>query len=239
MSVVSGTVGAITGGDSSRRSSNQQADAAKNALDFQKAQYAQSREDYAPWREAGENALTSLSAKVAAGPGDFTKSPGYDFRLKEGQKALERSAAARTGAMGGDTEKALLRYSQDYASGEYQNFLNQYYQSLTPKQSLAGVGMTATTGITNAGTNAANGMSNAALAAGNAQAAGTINQANSLTGNINAMGKNAIAGYSAWKSGQQPYSYTPDALTASYGGDYLAGASADAAYLDSLAAVGL
>lgn len=239
MSVVSGTVGAIIGGDSSRRSSNQQADAASQAAAVQWDMYEQNRKDYAPWREAGENALTSLSTKVAAGPGDFTKSPGYDFRLKEGNKAIERSASARTGALGGETEKALLRYNSDYASGEYQNFLNQYYQSLTPQQSLAGVGMTATTGITNAGTNAANGMSNAALAAGNAQAAGTINQANSLAGNIGSMGKNAIAGYSAWKSGQQPYSYTPDALTASYGGDYLAGASADAAYLDSLAALGL
>lgn len=239
MSIVSGTVGSIIGGDSSRRSSNQQADAAAASLKLQKSMYDQNRKDYAPWREAGKNALTDLSAKVATGPGDYTASPGYKFRLAEGQKAIERSAAARTGVLGGATEKALMRYNQDYASGEYQNFLNQYYQSLTPRQSLAGLGMTANTGITNAGTNAANQMSQAQLAMGNAQAAGTINQANSLAGNINSMGKNAIAGYSAWKSGQQPYSYTPDALTASYGGDYLAGASADAAYLDSLAALGL
>jgi hypothetical protein len=239
MSIVSGTVGAIIGGDASRKATNTQADAAKSAEQMQREMYEQNREDYAPWREAGKNALAVLQERIAAGPGDFTKSPGYDFRLAEGKKAIERSAAARTGVLGGGTEKALARYSQDYASGEYQNFLNQYYQSLTPRQSLANIGMTATTGITNSGSNAANQIAQSQIESGNAQAAGTINQANAITGNINASGRNAIAGYNAWKNAQAPAAASGAAYAGEYAGDYLAGAGADAAYLESLAALGL
>jgi hypothetical protein len=217
-------ISSIVSSDSSRKAANAQADAAKNATEVQWGMYKQNREDYAPWRMAGENAVESLSRKVAAGPGDFYKSPGYDFRLAEGNKALERSAASRTGALGADTERALIRYNQDYASGEYQNFLNQYYQSLTPYQSLAGLGMTATTGVTNAGTNAANQIAQSQMALGNAQAAGTINQANAITGSIQSGFNNAISGYNAWRQSQQP-SYVPvntnvDSMGNAYGTTY-------------------
>lgn len=52
--------------------------------------------------------------------------PGYDFRLAEGQKALERSAAARGGLKSGGTLKALTDYAQGMASQEYQNSYNRY-----------------------------------------------------------------------------------------------------------------
>jgi hypothetical protein len=199
--------------DSARKAAHSQEDAANRGTDVQWAMYKQSREDYAPWREAGGNAVESLARKVAAGPGDFYKSPGYDFRLAEGNKALERSAASRTGALGADTERALIRYNQDYASGEYDNFLARYYQSLTPLQSLSGVGQTATAGTTTAGLNAANQIAAAQQNAGNAQAAGYINSANAITGGIQSLGNNALAGYNAWRqfnngnSGYAPPTY--------------------------------
>lgn len=46
--------------------------------------------------------------------------PGYQFRLTEGQKALESSAAKRGGLLSGGTGKALQRYGQDLASQEYE-----------------------------------------------------------------------------------------------------------------------
>jgi hypothetical protein len=52
-------------------------------------------------------------------------SPGYQFRLGEGLKALERSAAARGTLLTGGTAKGLQRYAQDYASGEYGTRVNQ------------------------------------------------------------------------------------------------------------------
>jgi hypothetical protein len=214
-----GIVTSSMSADAAEDAANAQANAAKQGVDVQWAMYKQSREDYAPWRTAGNNAVANLAAKVAAGPGDFYKSPGYDFRLAEGQKALERSAAARTGALGADTERALIRYNQDYATNEYDNFLSRYYQSLTPYQSLSGVGQTATAGTTMAGTNAANSIAQGALAAGNAQAAGYINSANAITGGIQSVGNNALAGYNAWRQYNSGNSgYAPPTYNASNAG---------------------
>lgn len=69
--------------------------------------------------------------------------PGYQFRLAEGQKAIERSAAARGGLNSPATMKALQGYGQGVASEEYQNAFNRDLQT---KQNiynmLAGVGST-------------------------------------------------------------------------------------------------
>src|SRR4029453_14092195 len=53
------------------------------------------------------------------------QSPGFQFRLGEGLKALEKSAAARGTLLTGGTLKGLQRYAQDFASNEYQNRYNQ------------------------------------------------------------------------------------------------------------------
>ena len=64
-----------------------------------------------------------------AGGGDMLgalqTSPGYQFRLAEGLKGIERGAAAKGTLLTGGTLKALTRYGQDYASNEYQNRYNR------------------------------------------------------------------------------------------------------------------
>ena len=52
-------------------------------------------------------------------PGELTMDPGYQFRLSEGSKALERSAAAKGRIQGGGMLKALTRYQQGVASDEW------------------------------------------------------------------------------------------------------------------------
>jgi hypothetical protein len=52
---------------------------------------------------------------------DMTADPGYQFRLAEGQKALERSRAAQGIYRGGATMKALADYGQNAASQEFSN----------------------------------------------------------------------------------------------------------------------
>ena len=56
---------------------------------------------------------------------DLQVDPGYGFRLSEGLKALERSAAARGGLLSGGTGKALTRYGQEMASQEFGNAFNR------------------------------------------------------------------------------------------------------------------
>lgn len=107
--------------------------------------YYQSREDTAPWREAGEQALNVLSERIAAGPGEFRpeEDPGYQFGYKEFvEKPLLRGAAAGGRLGGGRTAKELTRYASDYGTTKYDQFLDRWYRSLTPYQSLAQVGQT-------------------------------------------------------------------------------------------------
>ena len=200
MSFISGPTAAVMGYSASSKAADAQAQSNLQAAVLQWKLAQQARADFAPWREAGEKSLNVLQERIAAGPGKFVESPGYEFRLKEGQRAIEGSAAARGSVLSGAAQKAALRYGQDYATNDYDNFLARYYQSLTPYQSLAGLGMTATQGTVNANTNAANQVSQYVQNMGNAQATGYINQANAVTGGINSSINNALAGYNAWKN---------------------------------------
>ncbi len=59
-------------------------------------------------------------------PEEMVKSdPSYDFRFKEGQRALTRGAAASGGLLSGGAGRALTRYGQDYVSTEYSNIYNR------------------------------------------------------------------------------------------------------------------
>jgi len=115
---------------------------------------------------------------------DFQADPGYAFRLSEGQKALDRSAAARGGLISGAALKAATRYGQDMGSQEYTNAFNRYQvnrtNQLNPLQSLMGAGQSATNTLTNAAGNFGNAEAANITNAGNARASGYLGQANAL-----------------------------------------------------------
>lgn len=56
---------------------------------------------------------------------DFVKDPGYNFRLAEGEKGIDRALAARGGRESGAALKAIARYNQDFGSNEFQNAFNR------------------------------------------------------------------------------------------------------------------
>ena len=118
----------------------------------------------------------------------FQADPGYGFRMSEGMKALERSAAARGGLMGGATGKALQRFGQELGSQEYQNAFNRYQAErsarLNPLQSLAGVAQSATNVLGTAGQNYATGAGEALGAGAQARASGYMGMANAITGGL-------------------------------------------------------
>lgn len=194
------TVGsALISANASGKAADAQADAARDSSATQLAMFDRNREDMAPWRAAGETALGQLGTGTAAGGefnsrfsmGDFQQDPGYQFRLAEGQRALERSAAARGGALGGGSLRALTRYGQDYASGEYQNAYNRWNSDQTNRfnrlASLSGIGQTATRDVANMGMTTAGNIGANQLAAGNAAAAGYVGQANAINGGLGNM----------------------------------------------------
>jgi hypothetical protein len=139
------------------------AQSAREALDLQRRMYDESVARQQPWLQAGQNALTKLTSAseyTPFGMDQFKQDPGYGFRMSEGMKALERSAAARGGLLSGGTLKGIQRYGQDLGSQEYQNAFNRYQAErqarLGPLQSLAGVGQTTANTLGQYGQNYAN-----------------------------------------------------------------------------------
>ena len=208
--VVGVTAGAsLLGGAMSARGASQAADTQAAAADrsaaLQKEMFDLQRAGQEPYRQAGltgQNRLMELLGlggdTGAAGYGkygrdfgmsDFQADPGYAFRLGEGQKALERSAAARGGLISGGALKAATRYGQDMGSQEYQNAFNRYQTSranqLQPLGNLMASGQSA---ASNQGTAAGNYGTNAGqayMAGGQATAAGQLGMGNTIS---NALG---------------------------------------------------
>jgi hypothetical protein len=71
-----------------------------------------------PFSRDEYEAATPFEAPTAA---DMAADPSYQFRLKQGQDALERSGAARGVTNTGGTLKDILDYGQNAASQEYGN----------------------------------------------------------------------------------------------------------------------
>jgi hypothetical protein len=137
---------------------------------------------------------------------DFEVDPGYAFRMSEGMKALERSAAARGGLLSGATLKGTQRFGQDLASQEYNNAFNRFQANrasqgqeynnafnrfqaersgtLNPLQSLSGVGQSTANMLTNVGQNYASQAGETLMGGANARASGYVGQANAIGGTI-------------------------------------------------------
>ena len=140
--------------DAAKQAASTQADANKYAADLQYKMYQEQKALQKPWQEAGTGAINRLAAGLAQGgefgtkfsQTDWQQDPGYAFRLKEGNRALNQSAAARGGLISGNALKAAEQYGQEMGSQEYQNAFNRYYREreamLNPLQSLANVGQT-------------------------------------------------------------------------------------------------
>lgn len=155
-----------------------QTDATGQANALTAAMYDQNRADLEPWRTAGGGAVKRLSDMLQPGyKFDSSTDPGYDFRMGEGQKLLERSAAARGNLYSGGTGRALTRYGQDYASNEFNNSTNRL-------AALAGLGQTATNSTVAAGVNSANQQAQNTVGAGDARASGYVGAANAIGGTL-------------------------------------------------------
>ena len=179
----------LIGSSASKKAASTQADAANRAADLQMQQFERQVELQEPWRQAGITALNKLTPLATEytpfGMDQFQQDPGYAFRMQEGMKALERSAAARGGLLSGGMLRGAQRYGQDLASQEYMNAFNRYQAErnarLNPLQSLAGVGQTATNQLGQAGQTMASNVGQALGAAAQARASGYIGGANALS----------------------------------------------------------
>ena len=195
-------VGAVIGSKASSKAANTQAAASDRAAELQQQQFERQVELQAPFREAGVRALPELEAASrykTFGMDQFTADPGYGFRLAEGQKALDRQAAARGGLISGAALRGAQRYGQEMGSQEYTNAFNRYQTErqarLNPLQSLAGMAQTSVGQLGQAGQAMASGVGEAGMQAANARASGYIGGANALS--------QGLTGYLNYSQGQQ------------------------------------
>lgn len=178
---------------SSKKAAKAQADAARQASNTQMAMFNQAREDNMPWMEAGQgglNALMELYGLQLDGNGSYTRSadpsaamkwlqmdPSYQFRLQQGQSALENSAAARGGMLSGNALRALSDYGQNTASQEYGNVANRL-------AGLAGVGQGTAQYLGNAGMNTGASVGANQVMAGQARASGYMGRYNAINNGL-------------------------------------------------------
>ena len=141
------------GSEAAKSAANTQANAAQNALDFQRQQFNTIQEQGRAGRAAGYNALNQLGALGSGsygmydeqgnptgqgmGTGYLTKQftpedfaagidPGYAFRKQQGEEATNRMANTAGGLIGGNALQGLQNYSQGLASQEFGNAFNRF-----------------------------------------------------------------------------------------------------------------
>jgi len=212
---------ALIGGAASARGTKKAAQAQTQAADqsaqLQREIFERQTELQEPFRQAGITSQNELMRLLGIGgdetagdygmltrqfrPEDMQMDPGYQFRLAEGMKALERSAAARGGLLSGSALRGTQRFGQDLASQEYMNAFNRAQAQLGTRLgtlgSLYGAGQAAAQQVAGqAGQMGAN-VGNLMMGAGQARASGYLGQANALS---QALGQGAM-GYGLARGG--------------------------------------
>jgi hypothetical protein len=177
MGIVGDIAGAWMGAKASKKASKAQVKMAEAAIAEQRRQYDQTRADFAPWRDAGGQAIGAGWGMLQPGY-DHTTSPGYDFRFSEGQRAVESGAASKGRLMSGGTLKDLVRFGQGVAADDFNDQFNR-------TMAVAAGGQQANTTVGQLGAQAATNIGNAQMQAGNARASGYMGAANSWINGIN------------------------------------------------------
>jgi hypothetical protein len=198
--VGSAAVGAVATSAAASKAAGAQRDAANKASATELEMFNRTTELQKPWRDAGQGALSQLTAGTVPGGdfnsdftmADFNADPGYAFRMREGQRALESSAAARGGLLSGGTGKALVNYGQEAGSQEFSAAYNRFNADRSRRfdrlAGIAGVGQTATRDTAQAGMQAAGNIASNQLAAGNARSANYIAKGNAINQGIGTIG---------------------------------------------------
>lgn len=184
------------------KAADAQTKAAQQAQMFQQQQYAENKANVQPYITGGQGASNllqsfyGLNGDQALGESAlarFYQSPDYQFALKGGRDALDNSAAAKGGVLGGNQ----IRAQTEYGAGLATQNLNGYLSRLS---GMAGQGITAAGVLGNQGVASAKYAGDASMAAGTADAAGTLGMVKGFNSGLNTlslynqMGKSSYGG---------------------------------------------
>ena len=197
MSILGNLAQGFIGSQAEGKAERQRLAGIEEAKGFQTRGYEEGKGYYNPFLETGMGANKLLAARLGLGgdtsaPGygefmrnfsmaDYQQDPGYQFRLQEGLKQLQGSAAARGGLLSGATVRGGQKYAQNLASQEYGNAYQRYMDQMQNRYNMLaaqqGVGFRAGGALADLGSQYAANMSNLGIGAGNVRAQSTLNKA--------------------------------------------------------------
>ena len=187
--------GGLISANAAENAAGQQASAANNATATQLQMFNSLNEQGAPYRQAGQNALKTITEMQpqfthSFGAEDLKSNlaPNYQFQLEQGLGAVKNAGNLQTGLLSGNTLRAVNDYAQNFAGNAYQQAFNNYnaQQSniFNRLATVAGLGQTANQTTAGAGSTISGNAANTMVGAGAAQAAGTVGAANALSGGL-------------------------------------------------------
>ena len=162
-----------------------------------------------PWTTTGVPAnqdqadLLGLNGQDAANAAmaKFQQSPGYQWQLGQGLRAVDAGAAANGLLRSGATLKAEQTFGAGLADSDFGNYWNRLQQ-------LSGAGLTAAGGIANAATGGAANIANVDIGQAGADASIYGNMAKSIGTSANQlMQTNAVQSYLGGGGGNQGIAY--------------------------------
>jgi hypothetical protein len=204
-----GLFGASKSASAAKNAASAQERSAREATALQREMFNTTRSDMMPWLDAGKTALGKMMSELGIneGGGGFATSPGYEFRVQQGEKGVLNSLSSMGMKNSGKALKSLETFRQGIASDEYNNWLNRV-------AGIAGAGQSQSTSLGGMGQNAANAMGQNMQSAGAARASGYVGASNAWSQGIGQVG-NAL-GQLSQTSGYRPQNYFPPAPPQNY-----------------------
>jgi len=186
-----GTKAQVEAGD---RASALEQQSAADQLKLQRQIWEKQQADQKPYLEQGTYGINTLGALMrpnADTSAILKNDPSYQFRLKQGQQALDRSSAARGMGYSGAQLKAAQDYGQGMASTEFQNYYNRLAGLAQGGQqaanTLGGMGSNYANSAGNTFANLSNAQTNILGQQANARASGYAANANAISGGLNSL----------------------------------------------------
>jgi hypothetical protein len=203
--------GANKASSAQEAAANKAAAIQQQAMEYQKQNYETASGNLSPFIKTGTGATNLLASFYGLNGSDpalgqsalerFRQSPDYQFAKTEGINALDNSAAAKGGVLGGNQMRAVTEYGSGLATQNLQNYL-------TRLTGLSGQGIQAGGYLGQIGTGAgsqvgtsANNIANSTMAAGTAEASGILGTVKGIDSGLNSLslynqlGKSSYSGY--------------------------------------------
>ncbi|WP_104655092.1 hypothetical protein [Ralstonia insidiosa] len=241
VSAAAGLAGAAMSSSAASDAADTQAGAARDTAAMQNAQWQQTQTNLRPFLDLGTNAINPLMRAMGydtnwnADPSNilnqtFTaptlaeaqQTPGYQFTLQNGLKAIQNSASANGLGASGAALKGAANYATGLANSTYGDVFNRNLTTFNTNYgsaanrvnrlwSLVGSGQNAAATNGQLGASTMNSIGDTLMGGANAAAAGQVGSANAISSGLNSVGSNALL-YGMMRGGG------PGSSTGMYGG---------------------